>query len=146
MTTAHLRRRLAELEAQIVEQRLVLDELEQNRSVTQDELRATATYPVSTLPFEITANIFVHCVWDPFSASVVHPSSSCSFSSSSSTSDDNPDSNEDSMGHELRTTAPLLLLGVCRAWRDIALNTPMLWSRLNSVSTPSPIELLRRQA
>ncbi|KAJ6536780.1 hypothetical protein DFH09DRAFT_93389 [Mycena vulgaris] len=113
MATAPLRKRLAELDAQIVEQKLVLDELERKRTATVGELYATAAYPVLTLPVEITADIFIRCLPDP-------PPFPCPF-----------DEDSISMGHELRTTAPLILLGVCRVWRDIALDTPTLWSTLN---------------
>ncbi|KAJ6536757.1 hypothetical protein DFH09DRAFT_1178675, partial [Mycena vulgaris] len=105
---------VAELEAQIVEQKLILDGLERKRRVTERELYAT-TYPVLTLPVEITTNIFIRCqcLPDP-------PLFPCPF-----------DEDSTSMGHELRTMAPLILLEVCRVWRDIALDTPALWSTLN---------------
>ncbi|KAJ6561409.1 hypothetical protein DFH09DRAFT_1159889 [Mycena vulgaris] len=113
MATAALRKRLAELEAQIVEQKLVLDELERKQTATERELYATAAYPVLTLPVEITAEIFIRCVPDPPEFPWLKKKDSIS------------------MGHELRTPAPLILLGVCRVWRDIALDTPTLWSMLN---------------
>ncbi|KAF8213948.1 hypothetical protein K438DRAFT_2009070 [Mycena galopus ATCC 62051] len=100
--SAHLRSRLAELDAQICEQRRALGKLEQTRSDVERELHAIATFPVSTLPTEITAEIFLSClvIFDPFS--IPH----------------------------YRTPLPILLTSVCRAWRDIALITPMLWSTL----------------
>ncbi|KAF7332456.1 F-box domain-containing protein [Mycena kentingensis (nom. inval.)] len=56
-------------------------------------------YPVLTLPPEITSEIFLCLVdEDRAAAAVAHPAN-----------------------------APLLLLRVCRAWRDIALQTPRLW-------------------
>ncbi|KAF8214038.1 hypothetical protein K438DRAFT_1956140 [Mycena galopus ATCC 62051] len=76
--SARLRRRLAELDAQIVNQRRVLDELQQTRSDVERELHATATYPILTLPTEITTENFL----------------------------------------------------ICREWRDIAIATPTLWSKL----------------
>ncbi|KAJ7462085.1 hypothetical protein FB451DRAFT_1267731 [Mycena latifolia] len=109
---ADLRRRLAELDAQIVEQQLVLDGLKRNRTATQHELHTTATYAVLSLPFEITARIFVHCLPLPDEF-------------------EDPWSSEVPMEKELQENAPLVLLGVCRAWRDIALGTPTLWSTLN---------------
>ncbi|KAJ6515491.1 hypothetical protein C8R45DRAFT_888353 [Mycena sanguinolenta] len=97
-----LRRRLAELDAQISDQKRVLDQLLRTRSDVERELHATATYPVLTLPVEVTAEIFLHClgVLDPPSI----PQSSGS--------------------------APIVLSRVCRAWRDIAFSTPILWSQL----------------
>ncbi|KAF8213951.1 hypothetical protein K438DRAFT_1956049 [Mycena galopus ATCC 62051] len=63
--SAHLRRRIAELDAQIVDQRRVLDELQQTRSDVEGELHGTETFPVLRLPTEITAENFEHC--DPLS-------------------------------------------------------------------------------
>ncbi|KAJ6561415.1 hypothetical protein DFH09DRAFT_1159904, partial [Mycena vulgaris] len=109
MSTAELRRRLTELDAQIIGQRLVLRELERERSEIQDEIHANAIYPVLALPFEITAEIFVRCL--PLSKDW--------------------DESESPMARELQETAPLVLLGVCRAWRDIVLAMPTLWSKLH---------------
>ncbi|KAF8213921.1 hypothetical protein K438DRAFT_2009051 [Mycena galopus ATCC 62051] len=101
---AHLRRRLEELDAQIVEQRRLLHALQQTRLGVEQELHATATYPVLTLPTEITTEIFTSClaVFDPLSLPEL----------------------------EDETYAPIVLAGVCRAWRDIAFTTPILWSQL----------------
>ncbi|KAJ6536787.1 hypothetical protein DFH09DRAFT_1401436 [Mycena vulgaris] len=41
------------------------------------------------------------------------------------------DESESPMARELQETAPLVLLGVCRAWRDIVLAMPTLWSKLH---------------
>ncbi|KAJ7693883.1 hypothetical protein B0H17DRAFT_1058554 [Mycena rosella] len=57
-------------------------------------------YPVLTLPHEITSEIFVYCL--PAEPSWI------------------PDTME----------APLLLMHVCSAWRNIAVSTPTLWSTL----------------
>ncbi|KAF8213946.1 hypothetical protein K438DRAFT_1564130, partial [Mycena galopus ATCC 62051] len=97
--SARLRKRLAELDAQICEQRRALDELEQTRSDVECELHATARFPVLTLPIEITTEIFLSCivVFGPFS--IPHYS----------------------------TPLPILLTRVCRGWRDVAIITPMLW-------------------
>ncbi|KAJ7098690.1 hypothetical protein B0H15DRAFT_771928, partial [Mycena belliarum] len=54
-------------------------------------------YPVLTLPPEITSGIFIHCL------------------------DRGPNNSM-----ECRE-APMLLLHVCRAWRDVAVSTPALW-------------------
>ncbi|KAJ7462107.1 hypothetical protein FB451DRAFT_1000064, partial [Mycena latifolia] len=101
-------RRLSELDVQILEQKLVLRELERNRTTTQRELQATATYPVLSLPVEITAKIFGHCL--PLSEEFEH----LWFS-------------KVPMAEELQEIAPLVFLGVCQSWRDIALGTPTLW-------------------
>ncbi|KAJ7804310.1 hypothetical protein B0H14DRAFT_2884869, partial [Mycena olivaceomarginata] len=110
--SSHLRRRLAELDAQIVEQKRVLEELQHTRSDVERELHATATYPVVELPIDITAEIFGHCV------QVFEPVS---------------------IPYSYTTSAPIVISAVCRAWRDIALATPALWSHLdiwlNSLAT-----------
>ncbi|KAF7355769.1 putative transesterase [Mycena sanguinolenta] len=113
--SASLRRRLADLDAQIVEQRRVMDEqqrmleeLERTRSKVKRELRATATFPILTLPAEITTEIFLCCL---------------------------------PLFHPLRIpdrvfsgySTPLVLVSVCRLWRNIALTTPALWSKLDVV-------------
>ncbi|KAF8213998.1 hypothetical protein K438DRAFT_1802721 [Mycena galopus ATCC 62051] len=100
--SAQLRRRLAELDAQLVEQRCVLHKLQQTRSDVERELHATATFPVLTLPTEITAEIFLCCysIFDPLCIP------------------------------ECKSSAPIVLTAVCHAWRDIALTTPELWSKL----------------
>ncbi|KAJ7129240.1 hypothetical protein C8R44DRAFT_533755, partial [Mycena epipterygia] len=56
------------------------------------------TYPVLTIPLEITAEIFVHCLPTTRRSDVLNPEE-----------------------------APLLLTHVCRAWREIAISTPSLW-------------------
>ncbi|KAF8214168.1 hypothetical protein K438DRAFT_1563256, partial [Mycena galopus ATCC 62051] len=107
MPTIHLRRRLAELDTQIAEHRRALSELENTRIAVERELSATATFPVLTLPIEITAEIFVRCL-PPFA----------------------------NLGwiyglDQFEDVAPILLTRVCRTWRDIALTTPALWSTLS---------------
>ncbi|KAF8213947.1 hypothetical protein K438DRAFT_1802607 [Mycena galopus ATCC 62051] len=100
----HLRSRLVELDAQIIEQKRVLHQLQQTRLGVEQELHATATFPVLTLPPEITAEIFTSClaVFD----ALCFPAD------------------------EDKTHAPIVLAGVCRAWRDTAFATPVLWSKL----------------
>ncbi|KAJ7639317.1 hypothetical protein FB45DRAFT_726781, partial [Roridomyces roridus] len=66
------------------------------------------TYPVLTLPSEITSEIFVHCLPDVLSG-------------------------EDAVN---TTEAPLLLLQICSQWRQIARCTPKLWTRLD-IDLPS---------
>ncbi|KAJ7208055.1 hypothetical protein GGX14DRAFT_455349 [Mycena pura] len=74
-----------------------------------------APYPVLTLPFDIASQIFVYCL----------------------------PQEDDAL--PCRTEAPLLLAGICREWRDIALATHELWNtihltlRSHSVSTVSPL-------
>ncbi|KAJ6461639.1 hypothetical protein DFH09DRAFT_1175758, partial [Mycena vulgaris] len=99
----HLRRNLAELEAEWGQ----LHDLDA-RQASGARVRAARlllkniVYPVLTLPTEITAEIFIQCVH------------SCWQISGASLS-----------------TAPLLLLQICRLWRTIALSTPSLWATLN---------------
>ncbi|KAJ6560398.1 hypothetical protein B0H19DRAFT_1147526 [Mycena capillaripes] len=101
---AHLRRRLVELDEQISEQKRVLRRLERNRIAVERELRATAVYPVLTLPTEIVAEIFGHCL---------------------------PQVDLHDRAEDAPTSTLLLLVRVCRAWRDIAYATPLLWSTLH---------------
>ncbi|KAJ7745419.1 hypothetical protein DFH07DRAFT_16144 [Mycena maculata] len=97
-----LRDRLAEIDAHIAV-------LEAERKIIQKKLRSL-TYPVLTLPFELTAKIFLHCVPDP------------------------PDSQSTLLGSYYDSPSPpprrlpLVLSWICRAWRDIALKTPRLWA------------------
>ncbi|KAJ7682438.1 hypothetical protein DFH06DRAFT_1464158 [Mycena polygramma] len=86
--------------------------------LVQRHLAAIATYPVLTLPAEITQEIFVHCL---------PPSTVNEFDETGI---------QIVVGElaprigELASDAPMLLLRICRAWRDIALSTPELWSTL----------------
>ncbi|KAJ7265470.1 hypothetical protein B0H12DRAFT_199781 [Mycena haematopus] len=100
--SAPLRRRLAELDAQIVEQRRMLQDLQKIRFDVERDLHATATFPVLTLPTEITAEIFLCCL--PLFDSLSVPN--------------------------LNRSAAVVLAGVCRSWRNIAQATPALWSEL----------------
>ncbi|KAJ7462160.1 hypothetical protein FB451DRAFT_1371167 [Mycena latifolia] len=103
MSTAALRRRLAELDAAIVEEKRVLDALQRDRTAVQRQLHATSIFPVLTLPVEITAEIFSLCL---------------------------PSIEELRVVGRLGSQAPTVFLGVCRIWRDIALGTPALWATL----------------
>ncbi|KAF8214025.1 hypothetical protein K438DRAFT_1802748 [Mycena galopus ATCC 62051] len=114
--SAPLRRRLAELDAQLVEQRRVLHKLQQTRSDVERELYATATFPVLTLPTEITAEIFGRCLL-VFAPSCIP---------------------------KCESSAPIVLTGVCHAWRDIALATPKLWSKLEVRFSGIPDEVASR--
>ncbi|KAJ7750564.1 hypothetical protein B0H16DRAFT_1274389, partial [Mycena metata] len=64
-------------------------------------------YPVMTLPPELVSRIFVHCLPPPRNFDECN--------------DVGPD----------RNLAPLLLLRICRTWKDIALSTPRLWNVLH---------------
>ncbi|KAJ7635268.1 hypothetical protein FB45DRAFT_1143404 [Roridomyces roridus] len=96
----------------------VLDSVIAALTAERDTLRAQSdgmVYPVLSLPHEITSEIFKSCV-AVSSASVM-------------TSDP---------GRMLRpivlpraSVAPLLLLRICRQWREIAASTPRLWTSLS---------------
>ncbi|KAJ7277256.1 hypothetical protein C8J57DRAFT_1061196, partial [Mycena rebaudengoi] len=95
-----LREELAELDISIKQQPLSLEELQLRRAVVEAELDLY-TYPVLTLPPEITSEIFVQSL--PSHGPVTpHPSES-----------------------------PLIFLGICRTWRSLALSTPALWTSLD---------------
>ncbi|KAJ7682210.1 hypothetical protein DFH06DRAFT_289645 [Mycena polygramma] len=113
-TTTALRKRLLELDAQIGQQKIVLSELERARGAAERELHATATFPILTLPVEITAEIFVHSL---------------------------PAVDDDLSEVCCSRTVPFNISCVCRAWRDIAVTTPQLWStlRVSFDSIPSQI-------
>ncbi|KAJ7129207.1 hypothetical protein C8R44DRAFT_776154 [Mycena epipterygia] len=109
VSTADLRRRLLQLDAQILEQKLVLHKLEQTRLEVERKLIATATFPVVQLPVEIATKIFLQCLPAP----------------------------EDKVTYDMKThmrpfepQAPLALASVCWRWRDIALSTAGLWSTI----------------
>ncbi|KAJ7682212.1 hypothetical protein DFH06DRAFT_972415, partial [Mycena polygramma] len=99
-TTSALRRLLLELDAQIARQKSLLTELEHARSAAERELHATASFPILTLPVEITAEIFGHSL-APFDDGL--------------------------SGVAYNKTVPFNVSRVCRAWRDIAVTTPQLW-------------------
>ncbi|KAJ7062311.1 hypothetical protein C8F01DRAFT_1137133 [Mycena amicta] len=92
-----IRSRLAELE-------LLIDTLIAERDHLLAKSKAIA-YPVLSLPTEITAQIFRHCV-DAAKTVVGRP-------------DPHP------------FEAPLLLLRICREWRTIALGTAILWAHVS---------------
>ncbi|KAJ7916544.1 hypothetical protein B0H13DRAFT_364587 [Mycena leptocephala] len=70
---------------------------------------AAVAYPVLTLPFDIISSIFVYCL----------------------------PPEDDAL--PWRTEAPLLLAGICRDWRDIALATHDLWNTLHLSLRPYSI-------
>ncbi|KAJ7072147.1 hypothetical protein C8F01DRAFT_231748 [Mycena amicta] len=75
--------------------------------------RSQYTYPAGRMPRDVWEEIFIHCL----------PSS--------------PDSDVASYNQKSTIpstrTAPLVLLQVCRAWRDVALSLPYLWTSLSVV-------------
>lgn len=108
--TSGLRRRLAQLDAAIVEQKQVLKALERDRADVQRQLHATSIFPlVSTLPVEITADIFCLCL-----PSIEELREDVEYERPISWS----------LGHR----APNVFLGVCQSWREIAIATPALWA------------------
>ncbi|KAJ7462145.1 hypothetical protein FB451DRAFT_1371156 [Mycena latifolia] len=101
MSTAALCRRLAEIDAAILEQEMALN-VQRDRADVQRQLHATSTFPVLTLPAEIAlTELFSFCL----------PSIE--------------------QLREDRSQGPTVFLGVCRTWRDIALGTPALWVTLS---------------
>ncbi|KAJ7130787.1 hypothetical protein C8R43DRAFT_1239862 [Mycena crocata] len=70
--------------------------------VTSGQKLDALTYPVLDLPYDVTAEIYLCCVPPIWTQN----------------------------GHwgPFAENAPLLLLGICRAWRDVALATPQLWT------------------
>ncbi|KAJ7790142.1 hypothetical protein B0H14DRAFT_3501959 [Mycena olivaceomarginata] len=111
MSTAILRRRLIEIDAEIVEQKIAfaqkLAALDRDRADVQHKLDAS-TFAVVTLPVEITAEIFTLCL----------------------PSIEELRANRYPLSHRWKTQAPMVFLAVCRAWRDISLATPVLWTTL----------------
>ncbi|KAJ7887544.1 hypothetical protein B0H14DRAFT_2695195 [Mycena olivaceomarginata] len=111
MSTAILRRRLIEIDAEIVEQKMAfaqkLAALDRDRADVQHKLDVS-TFAVVTLPIEITAEIFTLCL----------------------PSIEELRANRYPSSHRWKTQAPMVFLAVCRAWRDIALATPVLWTTL----------------
>ncbi|KAJ7785789.1 hypothetical protein B0H16DRAFT_1488036 [Mycena metata] len=93
-----LRNELAELEASIPRQRILLEEMENRQAAVRAELD-TFIFPVLTLPLEITGEIFIHYIVND-----AEPIRGCP------------------------PREKLLLLTVCRTWRTVALSIPALWA------------------
>ncbi|KAJ7019460.1 hypothetical protein C8F04DRAFT_895091, partial [Mycena alexandri] len=110
-TTATLRMKLAQTEANIVTAKKFLEILNENKTLLLQQLAVVATFPVLTLPVEITQEIFIQCL----------PFDQCR-----------------PFVTQVETYTPLTLLGVCREWRDIALSTPELWAALSLHFDPVP--------
>ncbi|KAJ6554357.1 hypothetical protein B0H19DRAFT_145392 [Mycena capillaripes] len=104
-TASELRTRLHRIEDEIAQLELSLRSLREARIGILEELRLSLIYPVLTLPFEITSQIFLDCL----------PVESDDFNIRSY-----PSQNE----------APLVFTRVCRDWRTIAISTSMLWNHV----------------
>ncbi|KAJ7682250.1 hypothetical protein DFH06DRAFT_1160653 [Mycena polygramma] len=114
MSTALLRQRLADIDKEIVEEKLArarnLAALERNRAEVQRQLDTASFFPVLTLPVEITAEIFSQCLATMDELRV-----------------------QDYRGISMLPKHPLLptlFMRVCQTWKNIALSTPVLWARL----------------
>ncbi|KAJ7639323.1 hypothetical protein FB45DRAFT_424774 [Roridomyces roridus] len=109
MSTADLRAELTQLDAQIRELKDALAAAESRRIAVHRQLREIATFPILVLPVEMTTQIFTHCLFtrEEFLDRGRIPRNERPLQS-----------------HE----PPLVFLAVCRAWREIALATPALWS------------------
>ncbi|KAJ7462105.1 hypothetical protein FB451DRAFT_1267815 [Mycena latifolia] len=115
MPTADLRRRLAELEDKSSNKNSFWT-LSSRRGLPCRATYALLRHPILTLPVEITAEIFVRCLF--------------SLEDLRSQTWEMDRAEQTERREELKTRAPIIFLGVCRAWRDIALTTPRLWTTL----------------
>ncbi|KAJ7797324.1 hypothetical protein B0H14DRAFT_3157570 [Mycena olivaceomarginata] len=95
---AALRAQVLDLNSAISRQERILDDMRMRLQDLQSQLESI-TYPILTLPPEMTSEIFIHCLPSKRYMDVVN-------------------TNE----------APLLLTHVCRVWRQIAISTPALWA------------------
>ncbi|KAJ7896274.1 hypothetical protein B0H14DRAFT_3612194, partial [Mycena olivaceomarginata] len=111
MSAQELRARIDEISSEIILQKKLVQKLEHDRSLLQRQLNAVVD-PVSRLPLEVSAEIFLQCLLPHHSASQRLP------------------------GRRPTTTlfpvpraycAPMLFLNICNAWTAIALATPALW-------------------
>ncbi|KAK7062159.1 F-box domain-containing protein [Favolaschia claudopus] len=93
---ANLRKQVADLTSATSQQRQLLTEMEAGLEDLQNQLQSIV-YPILTLPPEITAEIFFHCLHNEPKDTIIS------------------------------NAAPLLLTQVCSAWREIAVTTPTLW-------------------
>ncbi|KAJ7659273.1 hypothetical protein DFH06DRAFT_438919 [Mycena polygramma] len=107
------RGRLAQLEAQIIDTERSLFALRAEKASVQERLDAY-TYPVLTLPNEITSEIFIHFL-------PIYPLCPPLVGSGS----------------------PNLLTQICQRWRDIALVTPELWRAISFFSRHAHLGLER---
>ncbi|KAK7062127.1 hypothetical protein R3P38DRAFT_688149 [Favolaschia claudopus] len=97
---AALRAEIIHLSSAILQQKQLLVEMQNNLQTLREQLES-AVYPVLTLPAEITSEIFGHCM---------------------------PGTNFQNVMKVME--APTLFTHVCRAWRQVAICTPMLWTRI----------------
>ncbi|KAJ7267313.1 hypothetical protein C8J57DRAFT_1327353 [Mycena rebaudengoi] len=98
----HPRDRLADVMSEHQPLSRYVDRLSAERESLQAELDLSIVYPVLTVPPDsITSEIFNWCL--PSSPHFTQPDPSA---------------------------PPLVLLAVCRQWRDIALGIPQIWSRV----------------
>ncbi|KAJ7147980.1 hypothetical protein C8R46DRAFT_539503 [Mycena filopes] len=114
-TNLVLRAQLAEIDAAIAELNSRLRVLERARWPIKRQLDRVV-YPIATVPPEIMSEIFLRCL---------------------------PPAPVESKVEQLSPhprLAPLLLLRVCRTWKEIALSTPRLWDSLHlfDITSPSP--------
>ncbi|KAJ7262931.1 hypothetical protein C8J57DRAFT_1183639, partial [Mycena rebaudengoi] len=101
-TTTELRAQLAKIGEDEAVLQAKLRLLAEERQSILRKLGAVV-YPVLTVPADIIAEIFMHYVGNSLVA--------CDY--------------------DIKTYPPLLLAGVCRAWRRIALSFPRLWASLS---------------
>ncbi|KAF7332511.1 F-box domain-containing protein [Mycena kentingensis (nom. inval.)] len=127
MRTRALRTRLADVQANIDQHRRALEVLEMEKLGIEHELRQTAAFDIHDLPVELTTQIFMLLLPESLrtsrEAEVARP---------------DPDDDDEwsspreveyaSNGHGRQISAPLLVMKVCRQWREIALATPALWA------------------
>ncbi|KAJ7639379.1 hypothetical protein FB45DRAFT_905452 [Roridomyces roridus] len=105
MSTSDLRTKLTQVDAQICSPKHAHVVAAPIKVAVQQRPHKIATFPVLTLPVEITIQIFTHCL----------------------PSFENLPNRGPLMGLK---APPAVFLAVCRAWREIALATPALWSTL----------------
>ncbi|KAK7000352.1 hypothetical protein R3P38DRAFT_3285644 [Favolaschia claudopus] len=110
MAQQELRQQIDDLSSKIEAQRLVLNGLIDQRSQVQRQLNSFLD-PMALLPLELQSKIFLHCLCPAEEDGIAR----------------SPDPK----------VAPMLLLGICQLWRDIALSTLELWSHLRMESSPS---------
>jgi hypothetical protein len=102
-TASGLRTRLQHIDAEICQLENSLQSLREARTGVLNELRSLI-YPVLSLPFEITSQIFLHCL---------------------------PKRLEDSIRpYPSLNEAPLVFTRVCRDWRTVAISTSTLWNHV----------------
>ncbi|KAK7026251.1 F-box domain-containing protein [Favolaschia claudopus] len=103
-----LRARLSEIDVEIVVLDAQLARLRAEAKIVTDAL-SFIVYPILTLPVEITSEIFMQYLDGLFEGQFGPPRVEL---------------------RTARTSGPLVLSQVCRAWRSIAINTPLLWCRV----------------